>query len=239
MTAGFVFPLAQMLDELTHVQRASLAAEDEIRWARPVESLHPYVRTRWFWTSGQRGRPRGSLVVGWAVLKRTTRQDGLRGYTRRVFIQQPSDPWRELAPPSEAVDPRTVQPGELGTSRTDPPGAALPGVPASSSLLSRCVSIGPLSSIDTDRARRLYPPCGTVTGASVALCPIGRRSTVGPARLSRPKETFQNDHRLPSRDGSREIGAARPASCRRRCGSGRVAARVESGDTTSPHPQPD
>jgi hypothetical protein len=116
-----------------------IAHEEDLVWLEDAVSLD-YVRQSLERLPSRRGKPayhRDGRMIGYAVLDKTAKPSPASGtYRRRVFWLLPHD--RDEQPdglyatgaPSEAVDPRTIQPRVKGykTERSE-------GGPASAAML--------------------------------------------------------------------------------------------------------
>ncbi|MFE5614161.1 DUF6009 family protein [Streptomyces sp. NPDC056524] len=103
---------------------SDLTHEDNVVWLEDPEDLD-YVRQALDKTPRRRGRPRyhrDGRMIGFAELSDTAEADPDSGLQkRRVFYLLPHD--RDAEPdglykagaPGEAVDPRTIQPGLVGS----------------------------------------------------------------------------------------------------------------------------
>jgi hypothetical protein len=97
--------------------------EDKIVWLKDRDALAgmDYVRERWQLSPLRTGpvkAPPGEMLIGYAVLKKTTAKADGKGFCRRVFTLQPEDrfcdpkgDFRDSMPP-EAVDPLFVEAGK-------------------------------------------------------------------------------------------------------------------------------
>lgn len=119
------------------IEPQQIQDEMDVTWLEDLEDID-YVRQALDRLPGRRGRPafhRPGRLVGYAVLRpeaRTTRASGM--FERRVFWLGPQDrdsgdPLYARSAPSEAVDPRTVAPCDVGyiTERANggPPSEAM------------------------------------------------------------------------------------------------------------------
>ncbi|MEU6987333.1 MULTISPECIES: DUF6009 family protein [unclassified Streptomyces] len=103
---------------------SDLTHEDNVVWLEDPEELD-YVRQALDKTPRRRGKPRyhrDGRMIGFAELSDTAEADPDSGLQkRRVFYLLPHD--RDAEPdglyragaPGEAVDPRTIQPGHVGS----------------------------------------------------------------------------------------------------------------------------
>ncbi|MFD3337088.1 DUF6009 family protein [Streptomyces sp. NPDC058700] len=104
-----------------------LTHEDKVVWLEDPEELD-YVRQALDKTPRRRGKPRyhrDGRMIGFAELSESAEADPDSGLQkRRVFYLLPHD--RDAEPnglyragaPGEAVDPRTIRPGQVGSKTT-------------------------------------------------------------------------------------------------------------------------
>ncbi|MFI7643525.1 DUF6009 family protein [Nonomuraea sp. NPDC049400] len=105
------------------IESADLVHEENLVWLEDIETLD-YVRQSLERVHRRRGKPpyrRPGRLVGYAELLPDAKASRASGsFIRRVFWLAPHDRDQQpdgfyaAAAPSEAVDPRTVAPGEVG-----------------------------------------------------------------------------------------------------------------------------
>ena len=101
----------------------SFENEDKIVWLKNHEALVSmgYVREKIQLCKIRTGPvkpPEGEILIGYAVLKKTTENTDGKGFYRRIFTLQPIDRYYrpdgafQKSVPPEAVDPLSVQAGK-------------------------------------------------------------------------------------------------------------------------------
>ncbi|MFD7616062.1 DUF6009 family protein [Streptomyces sp. NPDC059802] len=131
------------------LQPGQLTAETDIVWLLPIDTLD-YVRESLDITKRRSGKPpyhgHGRLV-GYANLHPSTRATRDSGrYDRRIFWLLPTDRSEDqdspytVGAPLEAVDPRTVRPGEPGRLSERAWGGPLPDGTATTAQGPACVN---------------------------------------------------------------------------------------------------